>query len=84
MKVLEIKDYMQFSLDFDNTILSCLLFFFFLFFYWLILSNILQLLHIFDPNAEFLIPIGIPTKEVKSEIETHPLILEAKTRKCSI
>ena len=58
--------------------------FFLFFFLLLILSNILQLLHIFDPNAEFLIPIGIPTKEVKSKIETHPLILEAKTRKCSI
>ena len=61
-----------------------LTFFLFSFFYWLILSNILQLLHIFDPNAEFLISIGIPTKEVKSEIETHPVILEAKIRKCSI
>ena len=30
----------------------------------------------------FLIPIGIPIKEAKSEMETHPVIVEAKIRKC--
>ena len=40
--------------------------------------------HIFNPIAELVIPIGIPIKEVKAEIEIHPVILEAKIRKCSI
>ena len=28
---------------------------------------------LFDPIAEFVIPIGIATKEAKAEMETHPL-----------
>ena len=30
---------------------------------------------IFNPIAEFVIPIGIPIKETKAEIEIHPVIL---------
>ena len=66
---------MLFSLDFsDNTILSC----FFLFFiiinlYFLIPIVITQ---IFNPIVELAIPIGIPTKEAKAEMETHPVIVE--------
>ena len=29
-------------------------------------------------------PIGILTKEVKAEIETHPITSQDKIRKCSI
>ena len=50
-------------------------------FYLLIPAVIAQ---IFNPIAELLISIGIPIKEAKAEIETHPVILEAKIRKCSI
>ena len=39
---------------------------------------------IFSPIAELVIPTGIPTKEQKSEMETHPVILEDKIKKCSI
>ena len=39
---------------------------------------------IFNPIAEFLFPIGIPSREAKAEIEKHPVNVEAKTRKCSI
>ena len=39
---------------------------------------------IFNPTAELIIPIGIPTKEAKAEIEKHPVIVEAKLGKCSI
>ena len=56
----------------NNTIWSC----FFLFvliidLYFLILIVIRQ---IFNPIAELSIPIRIPTKEAKVEIETHPVI----------
>ena len=34
--------------------------------------------HIFNPIAELIIPIGIPTKEAKAEMETHLLIVEIK------
>ena len=53
---------MQFKLDFvNNTILSCVLFFFLIIdLYFLIASVIAQ---IFNPIAELLISIGIPTKE---------------------
>ena len=74
---------MLFNLDFgNNTILSC----FFLFFliidlYFLIAAVIAP---IFNPNAELVIPLGTPTKEAKTEMETHPVIVEGKIRKCSI
>ena len=46
--------------------------------YFLIAACIVQ---IFNVIAGLVIPIGIPTKEEKSEIETHPVIVEAKIRK---
>ena len=39
---------------------------------------------IFNPVAELVIPIGIPTKETKTEIETPPVISENKIKKCSV
>ena len=59
------------SLDFaDNTILS---------FY-----HLAVIAQTFNPIAELVIPIGIPTKEAKEEMETHRVIVEGKIRKCSI
>ena len=52
--------------------------------YWLILFNSAVLAQIFNPIAELVIPLGIPTKDAKSEMETHPVIAEPKKRKCSI
>ena len=72
---------MLFDLDFaNNTILSC---FFFLIIdsYFLIPAAISQ---IFNPIAELIFPIGIPSNEAKAEIEIHPVIVEAKIRKCSV
>ena len=43
--------------------------------YWLIVQ-------IFNPTAELVIPIGIPTKEAKAEIQADP-VTEDKSR-CSI
>ena len=39
---------------------------------------------IFIVVAELTIPTGILTKEAKAEIETHPVIVEAKISKCSV
>ena len=39
---------------------------------------------IFNPIAELVTPIGIPTKEVKAEMETHPLTGEIKISKSLI
>ena len=36
---------------------------------------------IFNPIAKLLIPIGIPGKEAKAEIEIHFVIVEAKNKK---
>ena len=33
---------------------------------------------VFNPVAELVIPIGIPTEEAKAEMETHPVIKEIK------
>ena len=49
--------------------------------YFLIPAVIAQSFH---PIAELVIPIGIPSKEAKVEIEIHPVIVKAKIRKCSI
>ena len=60
---------MLFNLDFANkTIFSC---FFFLFIdsYFLIPAVITQT---FNPVAELVIPIGKPTKEAETEMETYP------------
>ena len=37
---------------------------------------------IFNPVAELVIRIGIPSQEAKVELEIHPVIVEAKIRKC--
>ena len=42
-------------------------------FFFLIPAAIAQ---IFSPIAELLIPIGIPSKKAKAEIEIHPIIVE--------
>ena len=39
---------------------------------------------IFNLIAELVISMGIPIKEAKVEMETHPVIVEAKIRKYSI
>ena len=64
------------NLDFSNNILSWF-FFFFLIIYlnYLIPAVIAQM---FNPVAESIIFIGIPTKEAKAEMETYPVIVEAK------
>ena len=76
---------MRFNLGFaNNTILSCFsLFFIIIDLYFLIPEFIAE---IFNPIAEYQIriPIRIPNKEAKAEIEIHPVIVEAKIRKCSI
>ena len=73
---------MLFNLDLaNNTISSCFFFFFLIvYLYFLILAVIAQ---IFNAIAELVIPIGIPSKEAKSEIEIHPVIVEVKIKKCS-
>ena len=49
--------------------------------YFLILAIIAQ---VFNPVTELVIPIGISTKEAEAEMETHPVVVKAKIRKCSI
>ena len=71
---------MLFNLDFaNNAILSCVFFFF-------LISELHVLIAalIFNPIAELVIPNGIPNKEANAEIEIYPVIVELKTRKCSL
>ena len=67
---------MLFNLVFaNNTILSCSFFFFLIIdLHFLIPGAIAQT---FNPIAELTIPIGIPTKEAKAQMETYPVIVEA-------
>ena len=65
---------MLFNLDFTHdNILSCFFFFF----------SIIDL-YFLIPTAELIIPIGIPTKEAKAEMEMHPVTVEINISKCSI
>ena len=57
------------------------LFFYITDLYFLILVVITQ---IFDPIAELMIPIGIPAKEEKEEMEIHPVTIDIKISKCLI
>ena len=74
---------MLFSLDFHNNAMLPCFFFFFLVIdvYFLILAAIEQ---IFNPITELVIPVRIPSKEVKADIDIQPVIVEAKVRKRSI
>ena len=58
-----------------------LLFFLNIVLYFLIPAIITQ---IFNPIAELVIPIGIPTKKAKTEMEMHPVTVEIYISKCSI
>ena len=83
IKALEIMTFMLFSLDFTNsTILSCLFFFFLIIHLCVLISAVIA--QIFNLIAELVTPIGIPTKEAKAEMWTHPVIVEPKIRKSSI
>ena len=39
---------------------------------------------IFSPLLELGVPIGYPTKEVKAEMKTHPVIVETAIGECLI
>ena len=82
IKAFESKTYMLFNLDFvNNTILSCLFFFFIMDLYFLIPAAVTQ---IFNPITELVIPIGIPAKKAKAEMEMHPVTVEIKMSRWSI
>ena len=74
---------MLFYLDFaDNTILSGFFFFFLIINLYFVTPAVIG--KTFNPIAELVIPIEIPTKEAKEGMETHPVIVEDKMIKCSI
>ena len=75
--------YISFNFNFaNNTILSC--FFFSLSIIDLYVSTPAVIAQIFNPIAKLVIPIGIPTKKAKAEIETDPVIVEITVSKWSI
>ena len=73
---------MVFNLGFaGNTMSSCFFYFFLIIdLNFLILAVITQ---IFIAAAELAIPTGIQIEETKTEIETHPVTVEAIISKCS-
>ena len=83
MNQLKHEKSIPFNLDFGNDIVLSCFFSCFLFIglYFLIPVVIMQ---IFNPFAELVIPIGIPTKEAKANMETHPVIVEIKISECSL
>ena len=81
-QTLKIKISVLFNLDFaNNTAYHAFSIFLFIDLYFLISAVITQ---ICNPIAELVIPIGIPTKEKKAEIETHSVIVEITVSKLSI
>ena len=78
-----LKTSMLFNLIFVyNAIVLCFFFFFLIMDLYVLVTAVIA--QIFNPIAELVSPIGIPTKEAKPEIQTHPVTAEAKIRKCSI
>ena len=75
IKALEIRNSIVFSL-----ILSCFFFFFIIDLYFLIPAVIAL---IFLPTAELVIPTGTQTNKANAEIETQPVTIETKIKKCS-
>ena len=72
---------MLFNLDFaiDN-ILSCSFFFYLTIdLYFWIAAFITQ---IFNPIADLVIPIGIPTEEATAKMEKYPVTVENNISKC--
>ena len=60
----------------NNTILSCFIFFFKIFDLYFV--NPTFTAQTFNPTAELVMLIGIPAKEAKTEIETHPVTTYVK------
>ena len=58
-----------------------LLFFLIIDLHFLIPTDITQ---IFNPIAELIIPIVMPTKEEQEEMEMHQVTVEFRIRRCSI
>ena len=74
---------MPLNLDFaNNSILSYFAFFFLIIDLCFLIPVVTA--QIFNPIAELAIPIGIISKVAKAAIEIHPVIVEAKIRKCSV
>ena len=69
---------MLFNLHLGNNTAKSYLFFFFLIIYLYLVEKS------FKPVSKLVIPIAIPSKEVKAETGIHPVIVEAKIGKCSI
>ena len=66
---------MLFNLDFaDSTIVSCFFFFFLVIDLHFLLPAVIA--QISNSIAELVIPIGVPIKEEKAEMETNPVIVE--------
>ena len=64
------------------TILSCVFLFFLIVELCFLTPEVVT--QTFNPIAELVIPIEIPTKEAKVETETHLVIVEITISKCSI
>ena len=80
IKALIVKTSILFNLAFaSNTLLSC----FFFYFLFIDLYFIIHALcaHIFNPIAELVNPIGLPSKEAKVEIKIHPATSEPQKLK---
>ena len=63
----------------NETILSYFFFFFLILDLHFLIPVILG--QIFNPIAELVIPIGIPIKNSKAEMEAHPVTVEIRIRK---
>ena len=80
VKVLEIKTSKRFNLAFaNNIILSYFFFVFFLIISLYFLSSAV-IPRILNSIVKLTIPIGIPNKEAKAEVEIHPVTGKAKMK----
>ena len=78
IKALEIEISFLFKFFANDTIVSK--FFFLIIELQFLIPSVIT--NIFIVFAELEIPTGIPTKEARAEIETHPVAVEARITKC--
>ena len=82
IKDLEIRTSLVFNLIFpNNTIFSCFLFFLFIIILYFLIPEIIA--EMFILTEELVISTLIPVHEANAEIETQPVIIEARIGGCT-
>ena len=82
VKALEIKTFILFNVLFANIPFHFAFFFFLINGPYVLIPALIA--QTFNPVDKLVISLRMPSKEAKGEIETHPILAEAKLRNCLV